>query len=48
MELFADLSNLRFSWVDKVASGVVCEIRLVVFESNKGFTFGSGAFYPAI
>ena len=27
-ELFADLSNLRFSWVDKAASGVVSKLGL--------------------
>ena len=40
-DLFADLANLRFGWVDKATSWVVSKVWFVVFEGSEGFTLGS-------
>ena len=40
--LFADFSDLRFSWIYKAASRVVSKVGFVIFKGNEGFPFGGG------
>ena len=40
--LFADFSDLRFSWIDKAASRVVSKVGFVIFKGYEGFSFGGG------
>ena len=40
--LFADFSDLRFSWIYKAASRVVSKVGFVIFKGYEGFSFGCG------
>ena len=40
--LFADFSDLRFSWIYKAASKVVSKVGFVIFKGYEDFSFGCG------
>ena len=40
-DLFADFSDLRFSWIDKATSRVVSKVGFMILKGDEGFSFGS-------
>ena len=41
-DLFADFSDLRFSWIDKATSRVVSKVGFMILKGDEGFSFGCG------